>query len=184
MGRARLPVELWDLVVCTASRTEQRTCLFVSKLFHDLALPSVCGHLTLHYGIPLPDDDIYVVASEERRQKYDVQFRRNQEILNHIASVPLFAQAVRELVVCWYELHIAPDEHIDDIDPRRKLSVLLRQSRYLQTLHTVLEGIEGALLHLHNLRSLSWCGEAYKITPEIFHTIASACTRLRSLRIP
>ena len=182
MGRARLPVELWDLVVCTASRTEQRTCLFVSKLFHDLALPSVFGHLTLHYGIPLPEDGFYSLPSGERRQKYDIQFRRNQEILNHIASVPLFAQAIRELVVCWYELYLAHDEHIDD--PRSKLSVPLRRSRYLQISYTILDGIEGALSHLHNLRSLSWCGEAYKITPGIVCTIASACTRLRSLRIP
>ena len=61
------------MVVCTASRTEQRTCLFVSKLFHDLALPSVFGHLTLHYGIPLPEDGFYRLALEERRRRYDIQ---------------------------------------------------------------------------------------------------------------
>ena len=102
MNYRKLPVELWDLVVSVSPREVQRSCLAVSKLFHDLALPAVFGELVFHYGM-IGYDDSVPTKGEERHKRLRQQCERNQAILKHITTSPTFAHVIKHVVICWYE---------------------------------------------------------------------------------
>ena len=105
-----LPTEIWGLIVSMLQSEDQRTCLFVSRMHHDLAFSKLFSHLTVAFGLWTED-------AEEARWGEDEQARMirteniSRDLLSAISSSPGLARAVRALTVCARPL-ICTDEII------------------------------------------------------------------------
>ena len=93
-----LPTEIWGLIVSMLQSEDQRTCLFVSRMHHDLAFSNLFSHITVVFGLWAED-------AEEARWGKDEHARMirteniSRDILSAISSRPVLARVVRTLTV-------------------------------------------------------------------------------------
>lgn len=166
-----LPPEVLAHIIHHLPREARRTCLSVSRSFHDLALRAVFSGLTIHFGAwenhyfdeVKWDSCISEEGEAEAESEYQAQAsRRNEmsaEILHRIMFDPYFANAVKRLEVCAYEGY--------DNDCAFQLRCLSM-----------------AISYLHNLRALVWYGSWPLPAPEIVDALAKACPSFRRLSLP
>ncbi|OJT07479.1 hypothetical protein TRAPUB_1664 [Trametes pubescens] len=99
----RLPTELWDLILKDLPRTDQQTCLSVSKLFSDRARPLLFSRLTINIGLWKAYNNRNYLANEVQViERHDL---RNTELLQHVACDVRFASIVKEINVRAHDRH-------------------------------------------------------------------------------
>lgn len=102
-----LPYELWELIIRELPRSDQRTCLLVSRITHDVARPFIFSRLMIFFGkwefATDPTDLGYTTWSHR-----DVDAARHNwtsmDLLRHITRTPEFADLVREVTVAAYSI--------------------------------------------------------------------------------
>ncbi|TFK88958.1 hypothetical protein K466DRAFT_51087 [Polyporus arcularius HHB13444] len=104
--RHALPYELWGLVVRKLPRSDQRTCLLVSRTVHGVVMPILFSRILVFFGSWDSANDP-VALRYMALQDAKPEVRRHNEntiaLLRHIARTPEFASLVRELTVAAYE---------------------------------------------------------------------------------
>ncbi|KAI1798213.1 hypothetical protein LXA43DRAFT_15688 [Ganoderma leucocontextum] len=161
MANVQLPVELFQLIVESCPRPTRKTLLFVSKMFHDLALPLLFSRITLTFGIKRRPgrhwsrDDPWTEEETAQLSKYN---SRSFAILQHLEQDISLAKIVRSLSVRWYEF------------PFGRSTTL------------ALEAVGRALSALSNLESFEWRGNGH-IIPQHAAEALRRCENLRSLLI-
>lgn len=91
-----LPADVLQDVVDACPRTTQRTLLFASTTFHDLAFRALFSHLKLNIGYKNPREQ-WLERDAVARSVGD--HRRSVEILQQVPGNPAFANAVRGLTI-------------------------------------------------------------------------------------
>ena len=110
-----LPTELWTLVVRNLPHEERRTCLFVSRQLHDIALFILFSRVTLYFGLWRWDEHLvwelqpWKASREPWHMEYDVpkveaRTTLTWELLRHISRTPSFATVVKTVSVHAYAL--------------------------------------------------------------------------------
>ena len=83
-------------------RDAARPCLMVNKLFHDVVLPIVFGHIILSLGafeLWQSPANVKRHIRKQLRALEKARTRRTLEVLKHIASDPSFAEVVKTLQI-------------------------------------------------------------------------------------
>ncbi|TBU24542.1 hypothetical protein BD311DRAFT_799355 [Dichomitus squalens] len=149
----QLPTELWYRTIQFLPTQDQRTCLSVSKLHHDIAQKYVFSHIIITLGLWRRDDDIshgidfgltpapIEVAEASRLAKL------NYALLRHITRTPEFARLVKKLTVRAYSL--------------------FEESPLIYEISTLAEAIEA----LHNLSAFAWFGPLPKLPCEVMDAL-------------
>ncbi|KAM5537235.1 hypothetical protein V8D89_009168 [Ganoderma adspersum] len=98
---ASLPTELWYPIISGLPSLDQRTCLSVSKTFHDIASKYVFSHVAISLGLwrPFEYEIEYEDLSPEEKVAMKRQANASYEILRHIMDTPDFARKVKKLCV-------------------------------------------------------------------------------------
>jgi hypothetical protein len=92
MPEPRLPVEVWGMIIEYLPLYDQKSCLFVSRLFHDLAIRPIFSLIKVYLGWPFWNED---VVDDE----VDWLKRRTLDLLDKLLSDKGFANLVKKLVV-------------------------------------------------------------------------------------
>ena len=106
----QLPTELWYRVIQSLPIKDQKTCLSVSKMHHDIAQKYVFSHVIITLGLWRKDDEIMreidfgLAPDTDEVTKASRVAKRNYALLRHIARTPEFAQLVKKLTVRAYSL--------------------------------------------------------------------------------
>lgn len=98
-----LPSELWTEVLGHLSRTDQQTCLHLSRLHRVLALRCLFPMVHVYFGLHGSDKLLYI----EQIQQEEAAARRSFDILDAIIFEPAFAGAVKKVVVHAFCAHSA-----------------------------------------------------------------------------
>ena len=101
----RIPTEIWAHIVEFVPRADQRSCLFVSRMFHDLALSRLFAHVFVHFGLwtsqcdgRYPSDSMTTEEHEEMQRINSISWN----VLRHISRNPSFASLVKKITVRAY----------------------------------------------------------------------------------
>ena len=102
-----LPTEIWTQIIQRLPAHYQRSCLSVSKLFHDIALQFVFASVTVRLGnvrdFYLADEDRWCNWTNLEEADTDAAVARSYELLQHIArSLSSFAPVVKQVSVRAY----------------------------------------------------------------------------------
>ncbi|KAH9829810.1 uncharacterized protein C8Q71DRAFT_788546 [Rhodofomes roseus] len=160
------PLEILAQIILFAPREARRTCLLVSRLFHDLAIPMVFSRVTIHlgawerwcYGVSHPA--VGANFSKSFRTLADERGAITADILHRIMVDRGFAKAVRRLEILAFN-------YFDGQDSAFQLRCLSL-----------------ALKNMYNLRSLVWYGGRPLPSPDIVNTLAEACLSLHEIALP
>ncbi|KZT63443.1 hypothetical protein DAEQUDRAFT_131735 [Daedalea quercina L-15889] len=152
-----LPPELWQEVIFHLSAPSGRTCLSVSRAFHDFAVRLIFAEVTIFFGSwetwegeeNIPDAD----------SLEDTRSARSFEVLHRIIVDPAFASVIRDMEVHAFKL--------DGI----------RGAFEIRCLTT-------AISSLRELSSFVWHGSSPLPTAAILHSLAESCRSLRHLSVP
>ena len=96
-----LPNELWSQVIQQLPSHEQRACLSVSKLLHDISQQFVFSHVIVRFGLwrkTKPNED----WTDEQKAEADYATRLSLELLKHIISSQELARMVTKVTVRAY----------------------------------------------------------------------------------
>lgn len=107
-----LPHELWRQIISDVSLAEQRTCLAVSRLLRELALPFVFSHITVRLGIWRDMADPLDGWTDAGKMEAKNATRRSLELLQHVVECAEFARLVRKVTVCAFTPE--GDEHPEE----------------------------------------------------------------------
>jgi hypothetical protein len=107
-----LPVEIWFNVVEHLPSSQQRICLSVSRLFHDLAVHFLFSVVKIYI---LSSGGEYAPPFYISHDQKTLLSCRSWEILDCIVEDPKFARAVKKVVVY---AHVENDRHV--VFERRK----------------------------------------------------------------
>ncbi|KAI0820524.1 hypothetical protein BC628DRAFT_850383 [Trametes gibbosa] len=123
-----LPLELWNEILKLLSNVDKRTCLQLSRSFHDLTQPLLFSNTKICLGAPrVPPwraEEKRATASELTQMTE--QAARAHELLQHIADNTEFAHVIREMAVHACAL----------LDPNPDISVFLKAFQNLTHLKT------------------------------------------------
>ncbi|KAI1787082.1 hypothetical protein LXA43DRAFT_1098578 [Ganoderma leucocontextum] len=107
----QLPTELWYRVIQSLSPRDQKTCLSVCKMHHDITIKYVFSHLIITLGLWRMDDDMESMwdINLARTAVQVIESKRvarvNYALLRHIGMRnPDFARNVKKLTVRAYSL--------------------------------------------------------------------------------
>jgi hypothetical protein len=90
----QLPIEIWRAVLELLPLSQQRKCLFVSRLHHDLAIQLLFSVVKLDIlGMNVISDEKDVALMS-----------RSWEILDHITRTPKFANVVKKMAIRTYDV--------------------------------------------------------------------------------
>ncbi|KZT64752.1 hypothetical protein DAEQUDRAFT_814802 [Daedalea quercina L-15889] len=157
-----LPSEVWQEVFAWLHQDAARTCLSVSKEFHDLASRVVFRKLTVYFGSwesTEASDDVYEAEQEALDALEDRMSSLSSAILHRISHDPTFATIVQSLDVRAYK--------------RDGTRGAFERGSLIE-----------AICHLHNLRTFTWHGVVPIPTPDIVEALASSCPMLRHFSAP
>ena len=97
-----LPLELWAYIIQHLPVADQKSCLFVSRQFHDLTIPVLFSHVTLYFGLWSiahlghdMDEDAHDEWLDEENRRENITW----EVLWHISTTPSFARIVKAVTV-------------------------------------------------------------------------------------
>ncbi|KAI0351126.1 hypothetical protein OH77DRAFT_1439433 [Trametes cingulata] len=94
-----LPLELWHLIIQLLPNTDQRTCLFVSKTFRDIARSFLFSSVTIYFGVWKPN-------GEHIQQDDALELVRHEtwswDMLRYMTRDAAFAKVVKRLFVRSY----------------------------------------------------------------------------------
>ncbi len=98
---ASLPTELWYPIIDMLPSLDQKTCLSVSKTFHDITAIYVFSHVTISLGFWRPFE--YEAEDEDFSPEEKTAIKRHAnasyDILRHIMRTPDFAKGVKKVSV-------------------------------------------------------------------------------------
>ncbi|KAH9925743.1 uncharacterized protein B0H18DRAFT_1119249 [Fomitopsis serialis] len=157
-----LPPELWQEVFTCLPEDTTRTCLSVSKVFHDISLRFMFRSVTIFFGAwesAEAKEDVYDADKVILDALEDDRSSMSSAILHRIASDPSFAVIVRSI-----------DVHAYKRDGARGA---FERGCLIEAIHC-----------LHNLRSFTWHGSAPRLTPQVIDALISSCTLLRHFSAP
>ncbi len=104
--RHGLPYELWGLIVRKLPRSDQRSCLLVSRTVHDVVMPILFSRILAFFGSWESANDpvaLRYIALQGAKPEVRRQNEKTIALLRHIARTPEFASLIRELTVAAYE---------------------------------------------------------------------------------
>jgi hypothetical protein len=90
MVNVQIPTEIWSAIIERLPTSEQKTCLSVSRLHHDLAVRFLFSIIKIYFTRELSG----LLEEEETRL-----MSHSWEILDHITHKRHFANAVKKIVV-------------------------------------------------------------------------------------
>ena len=105
-----LPPELWYRIIQVLPPRDQKTCLSVSKMHHDIAVKYVFSHIIITLGLWRRDDemdpmwDMNLAPTPVQIIESKRLARANYALLRHIMRTPDFARNVKKLTVRAYSL--------------------------------------------------------------------------------
>ncbi|KAI0764965.1 hypothetical protein C8Q74DRAFT_1013969 [Fomes fomentarius] len=105
-----LPADVMQSVVDACPRTTQKTLLFASTTFHDLAFRALFSHLRIYIGIKNPREQ-WLERDAVARSLVD--HKRSVEFLQQIPGNPAFANAVRGLTI-WCRTYWINQDNINE----------------------------------------------------------------------
>ena len=103
-----LPAELWIQIIRELPSHYQRSCLPVSKLFHDISLQCIFTSINVRLGLArdfyIADEDRWCPQNNQEEAEADAAICRSCELLQHIVRSPWsgLALAVRNVSVRAY----------------------------------------------------------------------------------
>ncbi|OCH88072.1 hypothetical protein OBBRIDRAFT_889361 [Obba rivulosa] len=157
----RLPLEIWHTILGLLPLADKRTCLFVSRFFHAIALRLLFATVTINLGAwentQLSPRHWQREVCQTREALAEYRSSMAWEKLRHIRLCPHFAGTVRKLIVNAY----SPGD-----------TVFVR-SCLIETLAT-----------LPNLCALVWRGKSPKLSTDVIETLAAKCPYLEELSAP
>ena len=121
--RASLPTELWYRIIYMLPPLDQKTCLSVSKTFHDIATTYVFSHVTIYLGLWQPfefdseDDEFGIQEKATTKRQGNISY----DILRHIMHTPEFAKKVKKISVRAFS------------KAGEKMQIAIRKSRFSYT---------------------------------------------------
>ncbi|KAI1783471.1 hypothetical protein LXA43DRAFT_1102495 [Ganoderma leucocontextum] len=155
-----LPPEIWALIVKEIEREDQKTCLALSKLHHELSTRALFAHVNVHFGLWIVDPS--VTWSEETAAELQLKNNVTWDILRHISLFPDFAKVVKKLIIRAYLPGVGWGEDI---------------------FHT--RALIAALQALPNLRTFHWHGDSPRLSQDVLTALAqSSGPSLKELHIP
>ncbi|KAI1787081.1 hypothetical protein LXA43DRAFT_736889 [Ganoderma leucocontextum] len=162
-----LPPEIWGLVIDFLQHRDQRTCLFLSRVHHNVAFSHLFSHVTVTFGLWIwPREWTHtgqlINPSNDRRNRQRMVRRNNitWEVLQAISFRPDFARVVREFTV---------------------LAHGWERGEYVFEKRCLIEALEV----LPNLRVFRWYGQRPAPSSEIFEALATKSkTTLTELHMP
>ena len=101
----RIPTELWAQIIEFLPRADQRTCLLVSRMFHDLAISHLFAQVFVHFGLWTPQCDSRFPGESMTTEEREEMQRINSiswNVLRHISRNPSFASLVKKITVRAY----------------------------------------------------------------------------------
>ena len=120
-----LPPELWGLVVNLLRQHDQITCLSVSKMHHDLALPNVFSHVKVKFGLwiwrPWKPDRKPIRPSSNEREHMARGHNTTLDFLRAIPSRPDLAKVIIRFTVyacIWEDSEDADEQGACILSPR------------------------------------------------------------------
>ncbi|RPD53282.1 hypothetical protein L226DRAFT_536875 [Lentinus tigrinus ALCF2SS1-7] len=158
--------ELWRPIVGLLPPRDRLSCLSVSHMLHDIAVPLVFEHVLVAYGIPsdcrllfehINPYEPLPRSSDKVLRKRARAARSTAEFLRYIAATPHFAWVVKRLTVRAISLE---PESVDCTD------------------------LVNALRACYNLQSFSWLGNSPYIPKQAIHAIKKSGAPLTEIRIP
>ncbi|KAH9829837.1 uncharacterized protein C8Q71DRAFT_390099 [Rhodofomes roseus] len=163
---SRLPPELWVKIVEGLPRGAARSCLFVNKLFHDVALPTVFARIALSFGAfeaqqAPTEKSLDEPALARLRTLEESRSRRALEILARIAQDQTFAELVRTLQI---QACNADEDELSGAEQNERLLA--------------------AIPNLKNLRVFQWHWSHPPPTETIVQSLADSCPRLKRFEAP
>ncbi|KAI0742233.1 hypothetical protein C8Q80DRAFT_1272944 [Daedaleopsis nitida] len=121
-----LPYELWEQILHQLPRSDQRACLGVSKIVHDVALPLVFSRITVFFGCwQFANDPVALEYSTWSQQDRDAHKRNlnTTDLLRHIVQEPEFAKLVKEMSVAAFAFPYAIAERTSLLEALRHLNL-------------------------------------------------------------
>ena len=103
-----LPAELWIQIIRELPSHYQRSCLSVSRLFHDISLQYVFASINIRLGLLkdnyLADKEEWHICEVEEQVEAEIAMRRSYELLRHVVRSPRssLTQTVRNVSVRAY----------------------------------------------------------------------------------
>ncbi|KAH9846553.1 hypothetical protein C2E23DRAFT_572187 [Lenzites betulinus] len=100
-SRPILPPELWNEILKLLPAMDQRTCLHLSRSFHEVTQRLIFSHTKIYMGVPcVPPwraDEKHATPAELTQMTE--QAERAQDLLRHITHNSEFAHIIRELTI-------------------------------------------------------------------------------------
>ncbi|OSC98335.1 hypothetical protein PYCCODRAFT_1397227 [Trametes coccinea BRFM310] len=157
---SRLPLELWRLIIEFAPNADQRTCLFVSQSFHEIALYNLFSRVIIWFGLWKVQWSEFPDEGREEEDALLMSQRNNTswEILRRITRDAAFARIVKDLSVRAY----AMDDRVFEM-------------------RCLLDALEC----LPNLHTFRWYGEGPPMESIVLDTLSRSCSAtLTQLSMP
>ena len=98
---AHLPPEMWSQIIDFLPRADQRSCLFVSRVFHEFALARLFAHVIVYFGLWTANGENRpsIPWTEKDYEDMDRLNLNSWQVLHHISRTPAFARFVKKLSV-------------------------------------------------------------------------------------
>ncbi|KZT19952.1 hypothetical protein NEOLEDRAFT_1245545 [Neolentinus lepideus HHB14362 ss-1] len=163
-----LPVELWYDVITHLSKTDLRSCLGVSRIFHDIALKQTFSSITLYFGGMYLLHTLrprFVLEKNSEAVEYDEKlYETTLDILVRLSEDVQFAAVVQSITIVW-ERSSMSFQYID----KSTMSSLLK-----------------ALVNLPHLKAFHWYGDWPDLeeADDLPNKLSLLCQSLVSLRLP
>ena len=96
-----LPTELWFQVIRQLPSRDQKSCLSVSKVLHDISQTFVFSHIIVRFGLwrnTKPNED----WTDEQKAEAARATRLSLELLQHVTRTPDLVRAVTRITVRAY----------------------------------------------------------------------------------
>ncbi|EJF64849.1 hypothetical protein DICSQDRAFT_167001 [Dichomitus squalens LYAD-421 SS1] len=157
-----MPAELWYPIIEMLPSVDQKTCLSVSEMFHDIALTYVFSHVSISLGLwrPFEHIDDEEVFTDDEKADLIRRADASYEVLRHIMRTPDFARKVKRVSV------------------RAFSCAGVEMQLAIRFLADALEAIP-------ELRGFFWHGSSPRMPLEVFKVLAnSSHTTLRELGMP
>ncbi|TBU24541.1 hypothetical protein BD311DRAFT_701857 [Dichomitus squalens] len=156
-----LPTELWYRIIQALPSNDQRRCLSISRMLHDIAWEIVFSHITIRFGLWRDVSDPFSEeVSDDEQVEADKATRLSCELLRHIKQSPDLACIVMGMTVRAYTY---PEE-----DPSQEL----------------IEATVDALSVLR-LHAFAWYGRGPEPQPEVLEAlIEHSSDTLSELTLP
>ena len=180
-----LPPELWGLVINLLRQQDQITCLSVSKMHHDLALPNVFSHVKVKFGLwiwrPWKPDRKPIRPSSNEREHMARGHNTTLDFLRAIPSRPDLAKVITRFTIyacIWEDSEDGEEQGACTLSP--SFASLCSSNPVC-----LIEHLIAALKVLPSLKALHWHGQRPKPSPAVFQALGEgSLTTLTEIRIP